>query len=174
MKTALFINFTEKEFTGYWDGKGRTYKPGQSEYMPDYLAQHFAKHLTNRELLSKDDRGRAKYPGGERSTSPKKPEDVPLFMELFNKAYTPDDTEELGKESDGLDALIGAANKNREEKKLKGKQDPNEPQMIPNPDFDDEGNEVDGEEFEGKPVEAPGGISQQPTGSTMQPLQLGE
>ena len=105
MKTALFTNFSNKTFTGYWDGKPRKFEPGESLYMPDYLAEHFAKHLTNRELLAI---------GQENSMSPKKPEDHPHFMKFFNQAYTPDKeqtTEEPKK--DTLDVQIEVANRNR-------------------------------------------------------------
>lgn len=150
MKTALFTNFTNEEFIGYWGGKPKKFNPGQSLYMPDYLARHFAKHLTNRELLKK---------GMERDTSPKVKtladgteviENV-NFMNLFNKAYTPDESDEYGDEQkQDVDTLIDVANKNRE-KKSNSPQDPNEPQMVPNPDFDEE--DGDEESFENKPVE---------------------
>lgn len=97
MKTALFTNFSTEEFTGYWDGKGKKFAPGQSMYMPDYLANVFAKHLVNRELQ------RANDPKLDRCTSPKKPEDVPQFMELFHKAYTPDENDV--DETEGKDTL---------------------------------------------------------------------
>lgn len=170
MKTALFTNFTNEEFIGYWDGKGKKFAPGESTYMPDYLARHFAKHLTNRELLRKDKNGNLIYKDGEKMTSPKRPEDVPLFMEIFSKAYTPEKEEELGSVNDDIDALIGSANKNREEdqtptaeevKPAKGakgakpkkgeKQDPTKPQVIVPADFDED--EDDESAFTGKPKE---------------------
>jgi len=163
--TALFTNFSKEEFEGFWNGKGRKFQPGQSMHMPDYLAKHFAKHLTNRELIRKDDKGSLIYSEGEKMTSPKRPEDVPLFMDLFNKAYTPE-TEDIGEEGDDVDALIASANANRAEgedvsmnaeppktltpaekgkiTKAKNKaiadakQDPSGPQVITPPDFDDE------------------------------------
>lgn len=181
MKTALFTNFTDQEFIGWWDGKSKKFAPGQSVYMPDYLAKHFAKHLTNRELLRTDANGNLIHKDGDKMTSPKRPQDVPLFMELFNKAYQPDEEEELGSEKDDIDALIGSANKNRE-KKLAGstapsaprptmpdvaenpranisedeskpaeKQDSTKPQVILPPDFNEE--DDDEESFAGKPQE---------------------
>lgn len=114
MKTALFTNFTSEEFTGYWDGKGKKFAPGKSVWMPDYLAKHFAKHLVNRELLRTDANGNLIYKNGDKFTSPKKPEEVPLFMELFRKAYQEDESEDLGSNRDDIDALISSANKNRE------------------------------------------------------------
>lgn len=116
MKTALFTNFTDREFTGYWDGKAKRFAPGQSLYMPDYLAKHFAKHLVNRELLRTDGNGNLIYKDGERMTSPKKPEEVPIFMELFNQAYKPDEDDEFGAEKTDIDTLINVANKNRQER----------------------------------------------------------
>lgn len=156
MKTGLFTNFTDKEFVGYWDGKGKKFAPGQSLYMPDYLARHFAKHLVNRELLKPDGGGNLVYKDGDKMTSPKFPEQVPLFMELFNKAYTPDETEDLGEKKDDIDALIGAANKNRKEKVGGSEvstttptenQDPTQPQVVLSPDFEDS----DEESFGGSP-----------------------
>lgn len=169
MKTALFINFTDQEFTGWWDGKGKKFPPGASLYMPDYLAKHFAKHLVNRELLRTDNDGNLIHKNGDKFTSPKKPEQVPVFMELFNKAYIPDETEEMGGGKDDIDALIGAANKNREarinrstaqvvdipkektdreierDEQSSQTQDPTKPQVIPLP----EGDEDDEDGFEG-------------------------
>ena len=76
MKIVKFVNATDTDFTGMWNGQKKLVKPGQSLYMADYLAFHFAKHLTNRELTKA---------GLHNFTSPKKPEEVPQFMELFNK-----------------------------------------------------------------------------------------
>lgn len=105
MKTALFTNYSSEAFTGYWDGKPKKFAPGQSLYMPDWLARHFARGLANRELIKL---------GKERSTSPKFPEQVPDYMEQFNKAYQPDlDEETLGGEQDSIDTLINVAAKNR-------------------------------------------------------------
>ncbi len=112
-QTALFINFTDQEFTGYWNGKGRAYPPGVSEYMPDYLAQHFAKHLVNRELLRSNPSGQMIYKDGDKMTSPKFPEQFPIYMELFNKAYISDNLDAPGENQDNLDSLIASANKNR-------------------------------------------------------------
>ena len=172
MKTALFTNFTDQEFIGYWDGKGKTFKRGQSLYMPDYLARHFAKDLTNRELLKTNKNGQLVYKDGEKMTSPKKPEDSPIFMEIFNKAYTPDEGDEMGngeKKKDDIDMLIDVANKNRgkkvkiasdddddakpSSKNKSGKQDPKKPQVILPPDFDEDEDDDDESSFKGKPVE---------------------
>lgn len=159
MKTALFINFTEEEFIGYWGGKGKKFKPGEKVWMPDYLADHFAKHLVNRELQRTKSDGSLVIKDGDKMTSPKKPWEFPVYMELYNKAYQPDEVEELGDEKDDIDALIGAANKNREkelqekqkqslkkgdEKQQKQKEDEIDSegnQVIKSPDFDSESEE---------------------------------
>lgn len=114
MKTVLFTNFSNEDIEVFWDGKGRIYKAGTSKYLPDYLAEHSARLLTNRELLRL---------GHERSMSPKKPEDFPEYMKLFNRAYTPDENEptEASKKDEtpkknALDVEIEVANKNREKK----------------------------------------------------------
>lgn len=146
MKTSLFTNWTAEDFTGYWDGKPKTIKAGDSLWMPDYLAKHFAKHLTNRELVKTDSKGNLVYKDGDKFTSPKKPEQVPIFMELYNRAYQESQTEDVGSEKDDINALIDSANKNRsEEKSLKEqvkeeqkKQDPTQPQTVLSPDFDNE------------------------------------
>lgn len=78
VKTVLFRNFSSEKFVGMWNKEEFPFEPNQSMYMEDWMAQHFAKHLANRELL------RA---GMDNDTSPKKPEDNPRFMEMFNKAY---------------------------------------------------------------------------------------
>lgn len=156
MRTALFTNFTDEEFIGYWDGKGKKFPPGAQVWMPEYLARHFAKHLTNRELLRTDKRGNLIYKGGEKMTSPKHPEQEKVFMELFNKAFKLDPTEEaLASGGDDVDALINSANKNRQEggtQPAKGqKQDPTQPQVILPPDGDEDDDSE--ESFQGKPVE---------------------
>lgn len=152
MKTALFTNFTTQEFIGYWDGKAKRFPAGSSLYMPDYLAKHFAKHLTNRELLKTDVNGNFIYKDGDKMTSPKFPEQVPMFIDLFNKAYTPEaeDPEVLGDKKDDVDALINSINQNKQEekveqsignnKKLKGfkKQDATQPQVVLPADFNDD------------------------------------
>lgn len=138
MNTALFINIDTIPFTGYWNGKPKTFKPGQEKYMPDFLARHFAKHLTNKLLHDA---------GKDTCTSPKFPEQVPAFMELFNRCYKPE-VDDL--ESD-LDVDIDIANRQEpslnipapkkklgrppKAEKIDGLSD--EPQMIAGPDDDE-------------------------------------
>src|SRR3990167_2661116 len=148
MQTSLFTNFTDQEFIGYWDGKAKKFTPGQSIWMPDYLAKHFAKHLVNKELVRINKNGDLIYKNGDKFTSPKFPDQVPLYMELFNKAYQLDDTnkeEELGNINDDIDTLISSANKNKQDKyrsttstsSQTEKQNSTKPQTITPPDFDE-------------------------------------
>ena len=85
MKTAIFTNITSEPFVGFWDGKKKTYAPGARKLIPAYLAEHYATHLTNKILIEQ---------GEYTSTSPKKPEDVPKFIELFKKICQPQDDDE--------------------------------------------------------------------------------
>lgn len=135
MKTALFFNFTSNPFTGYWDGKPKTFKPGEKVYMPEYLAKHYAKHLTNKVLLEQ---------GKETATSPKFPEQVPQFMEIFNQACILEDESE---EQD--EAQLATDIANRSHTKVKTVVDNKPVQIVPVPG-DDEGEE----EFEGLEEEA--------------------
>lgn len=175
-QTALFVNFTDQEFIGYWDGKGRKYPAGSSEYMPDYLARHYAKHLVNRELLRTNPDGSLIYPNGDKMTSPKNIDDAPLFRDLFYKAYIPDNFDDAGEQTDSLESLIQSANKNRAAKLAKAKiedapplsrprkpkpqedknftretsEDGVGPQIVLPPDWNDDGEES---EFKGSPKE---------------------
>ncbi len=81
MPTALFYNFSDYPFTGRWNSEDMTFAPKEKRYMPAFLAQHFAKHLTNRELHRQ---------GLDYATSPKSPEDQPEFDKLFRLAYQRD------------------------------------------------------------------------------------
>jgi len=74
----VFHNFTEAPFTGYWNGKPYTFKSGAKQAYPHLIARHFAKHLTNQVLT---DSKKEEY------TSPKKPDQVPVFMDIFHKAF---------------------------------------------------------------------------------------
>lgn len=97
MSNATFHNFTDRPFTGHWNGKAKTFAPGAKQLMPAFLAEHFAKYLTNDVLIRE---------GKEIYTSPKKPLDVPQFMDLFNKAFIAEKRIEGGNE---IDDLIGSA-----------------------------------------------------------------
>ncbi len=142
MKTAQFTNWTNEDFVGFWDGKPRKIGAGESLSMPDYLAKHFAKHLTNRELLRTDAKGELVYKNGDKMTSPKFPEQVQLFTELFNKACSVEESESIGEKKDDIDTLIEVANRNKKDKKLAPSSE------LVTPTMDDD------EEFESKPVES--------------------
>lgn len=50
MKAVSFTNWTDQDFTYTWDKMEFTFQAGQSIYIQDFLAYHFAKHLIDREL----------------------------------------------------------------------------------------------------------------------------
>ena len=78
MRYATFTNFDNEPFTAYWNGRPYTFQPGDvREHLNESIAAHFAKHLANKVLTRT---------GKEQFCSPKKPEEVPQFMEVFNKA----------------------------------------------------------------------------------------
>lgn len=91
MTNATFHNFDTKPFTGYWDGKPKTFAPGARVYMTSSLAEHFAKHLANRYLIEH---------GQEVYTSPKNPGQVPQFMDVFKRAFIADTVIENAAEVD--------------------------------------------------------------------------
>jgi len=132
----LFHNFTDKSFTGYWNGKAYTFKPGVKKYYSRLIARHFAKHLTNQVLTAT---------GQERMTSPKKPDEVPAFMEIFHKAFI---SEEVADE-DNLD--IDSGGKLIEEPSMNINVKPRE-QINP---YDASVNEVKGPVNPAQTIEAP-------------------
>jgi len=50
MNAKKFKNFSTTDFTWKFDGIEYTFKAGQEMYLEDYKADHFAKHLVDREL----------------------------------------------------------------------------------------------------------------------------
>lgn len=132
MKTATFHNFTTKPFTGYWNGKAKTFKAGERVAMEDWRASHYAKHLANQVLLTS---GKA---SDENYTSPKRPEQVPRFKELFDRACIVDESAEDGDQSDADMAI--AAKSHPQEAAAAGPG--SEPQIV-EPPADDE------DDFEG-------------------------
>jgi hypothetical protein len=128
MKTALFTNFTDKPFTGFWNGKGRTFLAGEKKFMPEYLARHFAKHLANQVLTAN---------GQDTACSPKKPEEVPAFMNEFNKAFQ---IQAGSDEDDDLDVAIDLANKPASEipEVKKPRVNPYSPELKTRTDDDDD------------------------------------
>ena len=56
MRTAKkFTNFTDQDFTFAWDSVEYSVKAHESMNLPDFLADHAAKHLVDREMM-KDSR----------------------------------------------------------------------------------------------------------------------
>ena len=49
----IFTNWTTKDFEGMWAKKIYKLAAGKAYYLPFYLAEHFAKHLVDRELNEK-------------------------------------------------------------------------------------------------------------------------
>lgn len=50
MEARQFRNFTSEDFTWKFGGMAYTFKAGQTMFLEDYKADHFAKHLVDREL----------------------------------------------------------------------------------------------------------------------------
>lgn len=46
----VFTNWTNEDFIGRWEGNNETIKVGEIKEYPMYLAYHYAKHLTDREM----------------------------------------------------------------------------------------------------------------------------
>jgi len=46
-----FVNWTTEDFVGTWDGVERLIKAGESINLPGFLADHYAKHLVDREMM---------------------------------------------------------------------------------------------------------------------------
>ena len=51
MKTVTFNNWSDADFTWTFGGEPTTFKAGVSVVLPDFLADHFAKHFVDRELI---------------------------------------------------------------------------------------------------------------------------
>lgn len=47
VRAVLFTNFTNKEFVHTWDNVPYTFPAESTTYLPEYLANHFAKHLVD-------------------------------------------------------------------------------------------------------------------------------
>ena len=50
MKAVTFYNFTDTSFTHTWNSEQITVRAGESRMMEDWLAEHMAKHLTDKIL----------------------------------------------------------------------------------------------------------------------------
>ena len=54
MKAVKFKNFSDKDFTWSFDSIPYTFGAGQETFLEDYKAEHFCKHLVDRELNAKN------------------------------------------------------------------------------------------------------------------------
>lgn len=103
MEVKHFINHTDKPFMWTWDKQEYSFAPGESKWLPDYLANHLAKHLTNRVLteMSDKDQKYVTYVGNP---------DNPVYAELFEKCFLSTQPVETK-----MEAEIEIANKEVEE-----------------------------------------------------------
>lgn len=70
-EVKLFTNFSEEEFIGVWNKKPYPFKPSASQPLPGYLAEHFAKHLIDREINKRINKGEKTDSGHELMTNNK-------------------------------------------------------------------------------------------------------
>lgn len=90
-QAVTFVNFSNKDFTGKWDGVDYPFKAGQHYMLPQYQAKHFAKHLVDREMTRKgvntDHFSRPEYEkkcfGTETMTAP---DEAKLKADILNKS----------------------------------------------------------------------------------------
>lgn len=50
MEAVQFLNFSDEDFTWKFDGIAYTFKAGQTIFLENFKADHFAGHLVDREL----------------------------------------------------------------------------------------------------------------------------
>lgn len=50
MNAIQFYNFSNEDFTWKWDGVAYTFPAGETMFLEDFKAEHFAQHLVDREL----------------------------------------------------------------------------------------------------------------------------
>ena len=50
----LFTNWLNEKFIGKWAGTEEVFKSGQSKYLEDWKARHYAKHLVDQYFNEKD------------------------------------------------------------------------------------------------------------------------
>lgn len=53
VRSVLFKNFTDEEFVCSWDGVPYRFPAGREQYVEDWKADHFAKHLVDRVMHKK-------------------------------------------------------------------------------------------------------------------------
>lgn len=54
MQSKVFLNWSDESFEWTWNNVPYTFPAGKAMYMEEYLCNHFAKHLVDRELLKQD------------------------------------------------------------------------------------------------------------------------
>lgn len=54
VKMVQFTNFSNEDFSHQWDSVPYQFRAGQTIYIEDWKAAHFAKHLIDRELIKKN------------------------------------------------------------------------------------------------------------------------
>jgi hypothetical protein len=102
MEVKHFINHTSDPFSWAWDKELHSFEPGESKWLPDFLANHLAKHLTNKILNKMGDKD-SKY-----VTYVGNP-DNPIYAEMFKKCFLSTEPTE-----NTMSAEIEIANKNAE------------------------------------------------------------
>ena len=75
MKAVRFKNFTDEDFVWKFDGVPFEFKAGQEIFLEDYKAEHFAKHLVDREI----------------NKTGKRTDYLPLREELMAKCFPSDE-----------------------------------------------------------------------------------
>lgn len=116
-KIVKFTNFSNEDFTWTWNKVPYTFPAREFRFMETNIANHFAKHLINRELLKK---------GRENDTSPKVQAENVYFMELYKKAIEGVDTAE-GADDTALEQEVI----DREMKAKLGLKQPTKPLNVP-------------------------------------------
>jgi len=105
LQIVRFVNFTDEDFVGKWGGVPQLISAGQSVPMEDWRARHYAKHLINREL-QRVVNGQEKYPNGSKLTSPRKPEEIPLWNELLAKAIVTEGAKSVAPENAAMEVAM--------------------------------------------------------------------
>lgn len=105
MKILYFKNFSNETFTYSWNSEPRTFAPGEGEYMEEPVANHFAKHLVDREMQRDN-----KYQVTD-----------PIRDEFIKKALIepeiPQNLSHLAKENIALNMNMGEVSEEKPEKK---------------------------------------------------------
>jgi len=82
MQAKKFKNFSNEDFTWKYDGVPFTFKVGEEMYLEDFKADHFAKHLVDREM----NRAQEGYPHGI-------PTNLPVQRKEMTERCFPSDVE---------------------------------------------------------------------------------